>query len=164
MKEPEERELRTVDRFIDDRSQDNHARWCLLLMRFPSSYLADFEQQLSASKLYCTYNGKRWQVMHASPHGYIKLQTLSSRETTAVSPFECTEWDSIPQLRLPIMTDAYAAVEEAADALEGRSRVLGILRSVSATASARFLAHAAYLLRKLATDVSDGKTPWLKKE
>lgn len=97
MQEPEE-EQSAVDRFIDDRTQDNYARWCLLLMRFPSSYLADFKDQLDKNKLYCMYKGKWYLVVHASPHGYIKIQTGVPGESRTVSPFECDGWDAIEPL------------------------------------------------------------------
>lgn len=160
MKEPDECEVTTVDRFIDDRNQDNYARWCLLLMRFPSSYLVDFEHQLNNSKLFCTYGGKRWQVVHASPHGYIKIQTGLPGESATVSPFECTEWDSVAHLRPMVRSEAFALVETVVELFEAKRRSHGILRTVEHTDTSGFFGYAAYLLNKLCTDVNNGAAPW----
>lgn len=94
-----------VDEFIErysplsslpagDREAERYARFVLALLRMPAALVEDFRKFIP--QLYCTYEGKRWRVVHASPHGYVGLNpslVVHRPEVYArADPMECSDW------------------------------------------------------------------------
>jgi hypothetical protein len=98
-----------IDDFIDryttltkhateaEREAERYARFVLSLLRYPAALRHDFEKFIP--KLFCTWRGKRYEVTHASHHGYVGLTQeygCGRVDERAEDALECSDWSGKP--------------------------------------------------------------------
>lgn len=97
-----------VDEFIDnpiplqkfksdeEREGVRYAKFVLSLLRLNAALRIDVERFIP--KLYCTWRGERYEVTHASHHGYVGITKGfgSGAVTDCAMPLECSDWGAKP--------------------------------------------------------------------
>ena len=70
----------------------------LSILRLPAALRLDFER--FTPKLYCTWRGERYLVVHASHLGYVGLANLNIDGNCgileSVDAADCSNWSSLP--------------------------------------------------------------------
>lgn len=68
--------------------EERYARWILQHKRLPAALKIDFDEFMP--KLFCTYEGQRWEVIFVSRLGPIQIENGEHRLDVDVA--DCSEW------------------------------------------------------------------------
>lgn len=90
-----------VDDFIfkhrSKSDEEKYAKFVLNYFRMPATLLSDFYPWMKQFKLFCSYNGERYQVTGASRLGDVWLASDPEQKTgyeKRVNINECSEWSN----------------------------------------------------------------------
>lgn len=92
-----------VDDYVDNPAGDPYARWMLMHFRLPA-VLQILCGDFLKTKLFCTWQGKRWRVTGASRLGDVWLHSKLNFDPKKTQPYyeerveldECSEWGPEP--------------------------------------------------------------------
>lgn len=87
-----------VDKFINDYDQDAYARWMFMLFRLPAA-MQVLARKFVTSRLFCTWQGRRYRVTGASRFGDVWLTGNHDKDhgyDARVDVAECSDWGCMP--------------------------------------------------------------------